>query len=392
MPPSLQLRPSVGTRLKNMQRLIPRLQLAHVLSLPEESYGNLIQTVESHPLFQKYLFAGDSSQRLFGYRRYPRSGLSSQFFEATESAAPGTEASEVEELLEGKKELIDLCRRVGQRNFETFLLYNDGSRSLEELSDALGLSVEEIQKVMDLLNRVDVLSQFHRQTPELSNMAHSQRIARIERDVAGQLTVGFTSLRYARGRYHVDYTRWNAVKNDRTLTPEERHGLQGLIKTMELVNARKSTMNQILECLLDQQGPYLSSGEAQRFRNVTQKELAVRLAVHASTVCRAISGKSVVLPWEEETPLKNLFGLTQAKSIQAHIDDMIAGEEDALASGRLAHPLSDEQIRSRLWEDHRIRIALRTVAKYRHQLRIPNVYEREKALPRSSLTPALSVS
>jgi RNA polymerase sigma-54 factor len=107
------------------------------------------------------------------------------------------------------------------------------------------------------------------------------------------------------------------------------------------------------------------------------QEVADEVGVHISTVSRAVSGKYAQTP-RGIFPLKYFFtgGTTKESgevASQAAIKNRIAElvrQEDG------ASPLSDDQIADLLEQRDRIRIARRTVTKYRKALAIPSSSQR----------------
>ena len=107
------------------------------------------------------------------------------------------------------------------------------------------------------------------------------------------------------------------------------------------------------------------------------QEIADEVGVHISTVSRAVSGKYAQTP-RGTLPLKYFFvggtekqsgGVESQASIKQRIQQLIA-EEDPKA------PLSDDQLAVRLEETSGIKIARRTVTKYRKALELPSSSQR----------------
>ncbi len=80
--------------------------------------------------------------------------------------------------------------------------------------------------------------------------------------------------------------------------------------------------------------------------------------LHESTVSRATAGKYIMLPNRQVVPFSDFF--TASLSVKDVIKEIIEKE---------GKPMADREIVARL-RDRGIRIARRTVAKYRSQLRI----------------------
>ena len=126
------------------------------------------------------------------------------------------------------------------------------------------------------------------------------------------------------------------------------------------VRQRKQTLLRVAEYVCAYQEAYIR-GDARGLRPLTRSEVANALGVHESTCSRAVAGKFIMLPSRKVIPMSDLFAASL--SIKHVILQIISNECATGAS------LSDAQISDRLL-DHGIRIARRTVAKYRSQMHI----------------------
>jgi RNA polymerase sigma-54 factor len=126
------------------------------------------------------------------------------------------------------------------------------------------------------------------------------------------------------------------------------------------VRQRRQTLLRVAEFVCSYQEAYIR-GDARGLRPLTRSEVANALGVHESTCSRAVAGKFIMLPSRKVIPMSDLFAASL--SIKHVIQQIISSEA---AAGRA---LSDAQISERLL-DHGIRIARRTVAKYRSQMHI----------------------
>ena len=108
------------------------------------------------------------------------------------------------------------------------------------------------------------------------------------------------------------------------------------------------------------------------------KEIAADTGLHESTVSRATTRKYALtsrgvleLKYFFSSHVRTLDGhAISATAVKAHIHDLISAE-------KLTKPLSDQQLTDRLVQSG-IRIARRTVAKYREKLGIPASSQRKK--------------
>ncbi|HEX2913025.1 MAG TPA: RNA polymerase factor sigma-54 [Chloroflexia bacterium] len=130
---------------------------------------------------------------------------------------------------------------------------------------------------------------------------------------------------------------------------------------MSNINQRRETMFKITKELVETQEEFLRDG-VRGLKPLTRSMLASRIGIHESTVSRATAGKYVMLPNRKVIPYSDFF--TASLSVKDVIKEIIETE------GRnRAKPLTDQDI-VELLEERGIRVARRTVAKYRAQLKI----------------------
>ena len=126
------------------------------------------------------------------------------------------------------------------------------------------------------------------------------------------------------------------------------------------IHQRRETLRKIALCLVELQGDFLRGG-VRELRPLTRAIVAQQVGVHESTVSRATANKYVMLPTRKVIPFSDFF--TPSLSIKDVIKELILKERDR------EQPLTDREICSRLLQQG-IRIARRTVAKYRAELGI----------------------
>lgn len=143
--------------------------------------------------------------------------------------------------------------------------------------------------------------------------------------------------------------------------------------------ARSRTLLRIAQAILDAQQGFFA-GSTESLRPLSRAEVSDGLALHVSTLARAIQDKS--LSFGGKTfPLGVFFshslpqsgGVVSVFDVQRRIRALVASE-DSVA------PLADEAIAAQL-KDEGVDIARRTVAKYRKCMRIPSSFERRRRKP-----------
>ena len=149
-----------------------------------------------------------------------------------------------------------------------------------------------------------------------------------------------------------------------TMTDDERQHIKQYVTRAKFfidnINQRRQTIARITDVIVECQRDFLERG-VQSLRPLTRAEVGERIGMHESTVSRATAGKFVLLPAGEVIPFSTFF--TASLGVKDVIKNIIEAEDHA-------RPFSDQEIVEKLREDHGIRLARRTVAKYREELQI----------------------
>lgn len=172
-----------------------------------------------------------------------------------------------------------------------------------------------------------------------------------------------------------DYARWLAANRRRpeaSALASQCQEAKWLIRSLE---QRQETLLRIGNYLVSHQSNFLRFGDMS-LRPLTQAQLANELEIHESTVSRAVNGKSMGTP-RGVIPLRRFFSsplasgpvVLSAVAVKAQLKKLIDSENRSA-------PLSDDALAKRL-DDLGIRIARRTVAKYREALGIPGARSRK---------------
>lgn len=358
----------VDQKIQNWQLLQGRLTAAKWLSLSEPEVVKEITEVESDPLFKDLMYGAKDLPPLMHRRRWPASGLTGGYYELNEQLAAGGGSGDVSDILERREDLIKLIRRIGVEAFERCFLYGEEGKGLEQTCKELDIPVAEGRRILDLVLEVGARSEFFRPTAEPGQSGIRYHcIASIDQDKRDpeHLSFRFMSPHWARGRYVVLYDKLEEWKGRRNLTGDEKRGLRKLLKRVELINMRQDTLFQILSRVTTEQSAYLRSRDATRLRPLSLRELARRIGVAPSTVSRAVSNRSVLLPWGEEAPLKGL--LTGQRYV------LLSILADWVEKGRVKRGVTDEELMGRLAAEVGITVSRRTVNEVRRKVVTPAV-------------------
>ncbi len=135
------------------------------------------------------------------------------------------------------------------------------------------------------------------------------------------------------------------------------------------ISLRQETILAIAHKLIEHQSAFLSKGH-RHLRPLTMNDIADELNLHATTISRAVAGKYILTP-HGLMEMRAFFATGYQTSDGAEVSN--AGVREAIqqlvSAEDRAKPLSDEILMQAL-DKQGIKIARRTVAKYREQLNI----------------------
>jgi RNA polymerase sigma-54 factor len=147
---------------------------------------------------------------------------------------------------------------------------------------------------------------------------------------------------------------------------------------MKSIEQRQRTLRRVAAEIVNAQVDFFDSGVA-HLKPLTMMEVAQRVGLHETTVCRCVANKFMKTPvgvfamkYFFTPGLKTSNGhLVSNKAVQDLVAKMVAEEDHA-------HPLSDQEIFERL-SAQGLQVARRTVAKYRLALKIPSSHMRKSS-------------
>jgi RNA polymerase sigma-54 factor len=142
------------------------------------------------------------------------------------------------------------------------------------------------------------------------------------------------------------------VKADEDQSESWSKQLERATLFVKCLQQRNNTMRRLMEMLVSIQREFILEGD--RFlKPMTRAKIAEAIGVHESTISRAVAHKSIELPDGRIVPLSRFFD--RSLSVRDRIKEIIQNE---------TKPLTDDEI-SRMLKKEGIKVARRTVAKYR---------------------------
>lgn len=264
--------------------------------------------------------------------------------------------------LEQEMELPEFVRDIVENHLEDL-----GSHKYGYLARQLHTSPEKISEARNFIK--EHLTPFPAQDNNTGRTWRSpSRSVYVAPDVIisereGKLTVEVVEGRQFELRLNPTYLQIAAQleHNPGNFSKQDRYHIREYVSRTKLfisnVNQRRKTIHKIANALVELQHDYILHGVRQ-LKPLTRAMLAEYIGVHESTVSRATAGKFVMLPSRQVIPFSDFF--TASLGVKDVIREMIVTENG---------PLTDRQIGDRLREKG-IRVARRTVAKYRAELGI----------------------
>jgi len=358
----LRMEQTQSLQMRQELRQILRMEQANLLEMPEDEFHRLIIEIEQSPLFKRLY----QREKLIRYHRFPRTDICSSFYQLKEEMAADQGALDVESLLLNKEQIVRQIQKLGLEKFKRYFLFPASGMTLEEIAAECNLDVSEAQKINSLIDEFSIMTEFYHPSNVTSGGIHYSRVASVEKDGEGFI-IGYYSASLARGQYSIDYERFEELKVTGAFTEAEVKETRQLFKKLELINSRKKTVTQILQHIIEKQAIYLESGDLKSLLPFSQKEVAEKIGLAPSSVSRAIIGKSIDTPWDEEIPLKHFF--PKPKRFKKELLEQLLETDKELAS--------DEAIRAKLWEKFGVAISRRSVASLRKELKIPAAHGKQ---------------
>lgn len=166
---------------------------------------------------------------------------------------------------------------------------------------------------------------------------------------------------------NIPKVRLKSVENREELTGEMKTYFNSASNLIKSIEKRQLTLENILNIILEKQYDYFSLPEG-KLNSLTLKDISSVLKIHDSTVSRAIKNKYVLTDRGIER-IKDMFIIDNKKIfVKEKIEELILNEDRY-------NPLCDNEIVS-LLEKENLKIARRTVVKYREELGIKPAYKR----------------
>ena len=287
---------------------------------------------------------------------------------------PGVAARNLRECLllqlRERKETGSLGYRLLDEAYEDLIAHR-----WSDLAKRLGLDAASVQAAADEIAKLDPKPGLRFSSNEGDYIIPDLVVEKVDGRYHVYLNdTNLPRLRLSRSYQEVARDKKKFVGENREFITQRMNSAQWMIQAIE---QRRQTMLKVMHFIVDRQREFFEKG-IEHLRPLTLREVAEVINMHESTVSRVTNEKYVQTP-RGVLPLKFFFSSAlstttgedaSARSIKAQIQKLVE-DEDQIG------PLTDQQIVQRL-RAKGVRIARRTVAKYRDQLGILSARMRKR--------------
>ncbi len=243
-----------------------------------------------------------------------------------------------------------------------------GEHKYGQITQKLGITLDEVESAREFIRTNLTPFPVMWADDEIATWGRVSRAQYVSPDVLIKEIDGKLEIEVAESRRF--FMRLNPLYNQMatdlrsksgTFSENDKRHIQQYVSRTKLfisnIKQRRETLTKIATALVEYQEDFLRQG-IRHLHPLTRAQIAEVTGLHESTVSRATAGKYIMLPNRQVVPFSDFF--TASLSVKDIIKEIIEKE---------GTPMADREIVARL-KDRGIRIARRTVAKYRSQLRI----------------------
>ena len=273
--------------------------------------------------------------------------------------------------IEAEAGALEIARRVVGEGFDEVL-----HQRWDRLGQRLELSHDQVRAAIDVLRRLDPRPGGQLAPPDNHPIEPDVVVTR-DGDT-WRVTLNDDGL--PRLRISPHYLR---LLQSRSLEGDAKGYLRERMRSalwfLRSVEQRQSTIVRVATAIVRRQEEFLEKGMP-HLRPLVLRDIADDIGMHESTVSRVVANKYIATP-RGVFPLKFFFHSAISHALEGDISSVVVKERirDLIAQEDPAHPLSDARVARQL-NRLGIRIARRTVAKYREELGLPSSEHRRRAL------------
>ncbi len=162
-------------------------------------------------------------------------------------------------------------------------------------------------------------------------------------------------------------------------TPEEKEYIKRKVNAagwlIDSIQQRRDTLTRVAQAIVDHQTKFIEDGP-EAIEPLKMQQIADKVGVHVTTVSRAVDDKWIQTP-RGVYALRNFFvgGTTSADGEEIAWDAIRNKLQEVIDEEDKSKPYSDDQLVEQL-SKHGLKVARRTVTKYRKKMDIPSSRQR----------------
>lgn len=245
-----------------------------------------------------------------------------------------------------------------------------------KLQDRVGISKEELKKVLDLISRLNpkpggALSSIVQNTQVVPDFILTIEEGKIEvqlnRRNAPQLKVSNEYKEMLKGYQEGD----KKSKNQQDAVQFIKQKLDAAKWFIDAIHQRHQTLTLTINSIISHQKDYFLTGDERKLKPMILKDIADKVNMDISTISRVANSKYIDTPYGIKL-LKTFFseGLKNEEGEDVSSIEIKNFLSQLIAEENKKKPITDEVL-SKLMKKKGYIIARRTIAKYREQLDIP---------------------
>ena len=266
-------------------------------------------------------------------------------------------------------EVLELARMVITEHWDELL-----HQRWEKLASRCGCEVGALKDLVEVIHRLE---------PKPGRVFHQERNQYIEPDVHirkidDEYTIHLNDDGLPRLRINSKYARMlEGAAIDPQVAGYLRDKMRSAVWLMKSIDQRQRTIYKVAKSIVTFQRNFLDHG-IEHLRPMVLRQVAEDIGMHESTISRVVSNKYMYTP-RGLFPMKYFFhsGVDSARG--ENVSSLVVKEriKKLVESEDPSRPLSDSKI-MRMLQREGIRLARRTVAKYREEMAIPSSDKRKK--------------
>ncbi len=244
----------------------------------------------------------------------------------------------------------------------------------EKIATALHVDLGELRPALDVIQRLERKPgrQYHRDT----NTYIEPDV--YVRKVDGEYVISLNDDGLPRLRVNSQYARLlEGSVLDSEAASYLKDKMRSAVWLMKSIDQRQRTIYKVARSIVSFQRDFLDRG-IELLKPMVLRQVAEDIGMHESTISRVVSNKYMYTP-RGLFPMRFFFhsGVDSARG--ENVSSLVVKERirKLVESEDLEHPLSDSKI-MKLLQREGIRLARRTVAKYREELAIPSSEKRKR--------------